>query len=191
MMMEKIKEDLKRYMHKKEPGKSALLHYGKRLPVLLLHEGAICVVCHRFAEWFFARKLKFIAFVISKLVYFVTGNYIHPETRIGPGCKLNHGCIAIHAQEIGEYFECSQNITVGQKNPYASEFPVIGNFVMLSAGARVFDDLGDEVIVGSNAVVIKKVEDGCVVGGVPAQIVSSSEEYMKYYKRLCRQEDET
>lgn len=188
--MGKIRQDLKRYVRRPEPGRRAWLHYAVRAPMLLLHEGALCIVGHRLAEWLQARRMKSLAFAVSKLVFFVTGNYIHHETRIGPGCKISHASVVIHAREIGAYFECSANITVGQKNPYVSAYPVIGDFVMVGAGARVLADVGDEVVVGANSVVVRSVAAGSVVAGVPARRVGSSGEHMRTYKRLCRPEAE-
>ncbi len=135
----------------------------------------------RLGTWFFSHGLKPMAFIISKIFFFITGNYIHHETIIAPGCKIGHSAVVIHAERIGKGFECSSNITIGQKIPSRSPFPVIGDYVMVGAGVRVFNHVGNEVIIGANAVLISPVKDGCAVAGVPAKPVGSSKEYMKYY----------
>ena len=42
-----------------------------------------------------------------------------------------------------------------------------------SCGAKVLGNItiGNNVIIAANAVVVKDVEDNCVVGGVPAKII--------------------
>lgn len=51
--------------------------------------------------------------------------------------------------------------------------PVIGDRVMISTGAKIIGDIviGNDVIVGANAVVINDAPSRAVVGGVPAKIL--------------------
>ena len=48
--------------------------------------------------------------------------------------------------------------------------PTIGSSVMITCGAKVLGDItvGDGAVIGANAVVVKDVEPGAVMGGVPA-----------------------
>jgi serine O-acetyltransferase len=48
--------------------------------------------------------------------------------------------------------------------------PVIGNNVDIGAGAKVLGPIkvGDNVVIGANAVVIRDVPDDCIAAGVPA-----------------------
>lgn len=49
--------------------------------------------------------------------------------------------------------------------------PVIGNDVMITCGAKVLGDIhvGDGAVIGANAVIVRDVEPGAVMGGVPAK----------------------
>ena len=51
--------------------------------------------------------------------------------------------------------------------------PIIGNHVRISKGAIVFGGItiGDNAVIGANAVVDKPVPDNAVVAGVPAKII--------------------
>ena len=51
--------------------------------------------------------------------------------------------------------------------------PIIGNYVRISKGAIVFGGItiGDNAVIGANAVVNKPVPDNAVVAGVPAKII--------------------
>lgn len=51
--------------------------------------------------------------------------------------------------------------------------PTIGDNVVVYAGAKIIGGvhIGNNVIIGANAVVTKDVPDNCVVAGVPARII--------------------
>lgn len=189
-MFNNLRADLKRYVRRRSDCRSGLTYILQYMPIVLFHEGAIALIGYRFAAWCSEHRLKPVAYVVSKLFFFLTGNYIHHDSKIGPGCKINHSAVVIHASQIGKGFECSANVTVGQKVPYQSPFPKIGNYVIVGAGARVLNDLGDEVIVGANAVVIHHIESGRTVAGIPARIINESQPYMEYYKNMISPDKE-
>lgn len=91
---------------------------------------------------------------------------------IGGGLYIQHGfATMIAAKSIGENCWINQQVTIGyngQEDP-----PVIGDNVTITCGAKVLGPIhvGDHVVVGANAVVIRDVPDKCVVGGVPARIL--------------------
>jgi serine O-acetyltransferase len=59
--------------------------------------------------------------------------------------------------------------------------PVIGDNVYIAAGSRVLGGIkiGNDVIIGANAVVIKDVPDNCIVAGIPAKVISKKIEKFK------------
>lgn len=81
--------------------------------------------------------------------------------------------VVIHARAvIGENCVLGQNITIGGKSGWY-EVPIFGDNVHVSAGARILGPvrIGNNVIIGANAVVVKDVPDNCIVAGVPAKII--------------------
>ncbi len=185
-MFKNISADLKRYVRAKEDCSSTITYFLQFIPIILLHEGAICMIGYRLASWLYRKGIPIVPNLTSKIFFFLTGNWIHPESRIGPGCKINHSGVAIHA-DIGKGLECTMSISIGPKMLYdLSHFPVIGDYVVIGAGARVFSDVGNEVIIGANAVVLKPVKDGKIVVGIPAEEAGSSDEFMRYYKSLFK-----
>ena len=87
---------------------------------------------------------------------------------IGGGLYIQHGfATMIAAKSIGENCWINQQVTVGYTGKGC---PVIGNDVMITCGAKVLGDItvGDGAVIGANAVVVKDVEAGAVMGGVPA-----------------------
>lgn len=88
---------------------------------------------------------------------------------IGGGLFIQHGFAAmISARSIGENCWINQQVTIGHTGKGC---PVIGNNVMITCGAKVLGDItvGDGAVIGANAVVIRDVEPGAVMGGVPAR----------------------
>ena len=62
-------------------------------------------------------------------------------------------------------------MTIGYSN--ATDAPVLLDNVQVKAGAKIIGKVtvGNNCIVGANAVVVKDVPDNCTVVGVPAYIV--------------------
>jgi len=129
--------------------------------------------------------------ILSKLVwkisYLLFNSSIPPTVKIGEGTKIAYGGVGVvvHARSvIGKNCLLGQNITIGGKSGWY-EVPIIGDNVHISAGARILGPVkvGNNVIIGANAVVIKDVPDNCIVAGVPAKVIRdkiSKEEFDDY-----------
>lgn len=111
---------------------------------------------------FYSRWVKFIYPPMKTL-------YLHtPES--GGGLFIQHGfATMIAATSIGENCWINQQVTIGYNGH--SRPPIIGNNVMVFCGAKVLAPItiGDRAIIGANACVIRDVEPGAVMGGVPAK----------------------
>lgn len=83
-----------------------------------------------------------------------TGVVIHPDSFVGPGCKVFQG------------------VTIGMSDP-TSGVPKICRDVEVGAGAMVLGDVivGEGARVGANAVVLDDVPPRAVVVGAPARVV--------------------
>ena len=88
------------------------------------------------------------------------------------GLFLHHAFSTIvSAKSIGRNCWINQQVTIGYTSPDGA--PVIKDNVRIYAGAKVLGDItvGNNVIIGANAVVVKDVPDNCTVVGVPAYII--------------------
>ncbi len=89
---------------------------------------------------------------------------------IGGGLFIQHGfATMVSAQSVGEDCWINQQVTIGYRDNTIP--PVIGDRVAITCGAKVLGNItvGDGAVIGANAVVIRDVEPGAVMVGVPAQ----------------------
>ena len=123
-----------------------------------------------------------ICLIAVKLIFkwnkFLTGIQLLVETEVGPGLKFFHfGSVVIGGKvKIGKNVSIHQGVTIGRV--FAGKkagVPTIGNSVVIFAGAKIIGNvnIGNHVVIGANAVVTNDVPDYCVVGGVPAKIIST------------------
>lgn len=97
---------------------------------------------------------------------------ISSTAEIGGGLIVQHGYATIIApRKIGKKCWVNQGVTIGYTND--DDCPTLGDNVTVYAGAKILGDVhvGNNVVVAANAVVVKDVEDNCVVGGVPATVI--------------------
>ena len=145
-----------------------LTHTGSTLRVLveglLFDNGFQAVFLYRVARWLKVHNVRFLAPLVARLNLFLTGIDINPAADIGPGLRISHGTGMVigGAARIGEDALILHGVTVGSLSPSRrGEMPVIGDRAFLGAGAVIVGGitLGDDVVVGPNAVVTEDVPD--------------------------------
>lgn len=118
-------------------------------------------------------------FLFHRYNMYKTGIQLEFGTRIGEGLTFAHwGAIIINPQAvIGKNCLIYQGVTIGsQRGGQKSGAPIIGDNCILSSGSKIIGGvtLGDNVVVGANAVVTKSFPSGSVVAGVPAKIINEN-----------------
>lgn len=97
---------------------------------------------------------------------------VSPYCKIGYNLHVEHffGVVIGGNTIIGDNCKIYQQVTIGQKN---SKFPVIGNNVVMCPGAKIIGDIkiGDNAVIGANAVVLHDVPANSIAVGVPARII--------------------
>ena len=98
------------------------------------------------------------------------------ELRWG-GIKFAHfGSIVLNGGVvIGKNATIYHDVTIGVALYNNAPVARIGSNVVICAGAKILGDvsIGDNVIVAANSVVTHDVPSGCIVGGIPAKIIST------------------
>lgn len=150
-----------------------------RLEVLLCYPGFHAVRAHRVTHWLWRNNFRLIGRWISQIARFFTGVEIHPGAKIGKNLFIDHGMGVV----IGETATIGDNVTIyhgvtlgGTSWKPGIRHPQIGNEVIVGSGAQILGPVrvGDGARIGSNAVVVKDVEPGASMVGVPARAVKAT-----------------
>lgn len=126
-------------------------------------------------RWFYLHHLKSIAWVIRCLIYLVYNSYIPYTCKIGKGTLFGYkgmGVVVHDRAIIGENCLSGSGVTIGGRSGHY-DVPVIGNNVEIATGSKILGPvrIGDNAIIGANAVVIKDIPPNTVWGGVPARLL--------------------
>jgi len=124
------------------------------------------------------RVLFYFFFLWMRRLKYKYGIDISYRTKIGKGLYIGHfGGIVIHGDaEIGDYCNLSQGMTIGVLVRGKKEgIPKIGNRVFIGPGATILGGItiGDDVLIGTNAIVNFDVPDHAVVAAPIATIISN------------------
>src|SRR5690606_35819714 len=146
-----VREDLET-ARRRDPAARTLLE------VALLYPGVHALWAHRLAHrlWVTSPLLRLPARVISQVVRLVTGVEIHPGAQLGRRFFIDHGMGVVIGETavVGDDVLMFHTSTLGGRS--------------MSKGKR-HPTIGDRVVIGASAVVVKDVPDGLVVVGVPGK----------------------
>lgn len=141
----------------------------RRVEYLMNTGGNTVAVLH--ARWLFRLRGRRLGFSISPNVF-------------GPGLSIaHHGTIAVNGgARIGANCRLHPSTSIGTARAFEAAAPTIGDNAYIAPGARIFGPitLGDDVVVGANAVVNRSwPASGLTLVGVPARPVKRSEGFQR------------
>lgn len=168
-MFKRVKDDIQMVFDQDPAARSSF-------EVVMTYSGLHAIWSYLIANWFFKKKMYFIARSISQISRFFTGVEIHPGATIGKRVFIDHGMGIV----IGETCRIGNNVTIyqgvtlgGTGKERGKRHPDIGDNVLIAAGAKVLGNIevGSNVNIGANSVVLKDVPDYSTVVGIPGRIV--------------------
>ena len=167
-MFQQLREDIAIVKEKDPAARSSL-------EILLTYSGLKAVRSYRRAHWFYQPKWFTIARIISQRARHKTGIEIHPGAQIGKGLFIDHGMGVVIGETtiIGDNCLLYQGVTLGGTGKdKGKRHPTLGDNVMVGAGAKVLGpiNIGSNVKVAANAVVLSDIPENCTAVGVPARI---------------------
>lgn len=145
--------------------------------IILFSTGTRIVWAHRRHHWLHTHGFRRLACWLAKRMRVRLGADIHPAVTIGRRFTIDHGIgIVIGSTAvIGDDCLIYQGVTLGMdgKNMHGKRHPTLGNDVMVGANAVVLGDVtvGNHARVGAGAVVVEDVPQSVTVVGVSAKIV--------------------
>ena len=150
---------------------------ASRLDLALNSPGLHAIWAYRAAHrlWLRGGAAKPFARLLSTVVRSLTGVEIHPGATIGRRFFIDHGMGVVIGEtaEVGDDVMLYHGVTLGGRSlQKVKRHPTVGNRVTIGAGARVLGpvDIGDDVQIGANSVVVKDVPTGAIATGIPAVI---------------------
>ena len=112
------------------------------------------------------------------VVEWILGVELPWDTQVGRNFKLIHGhaLVVNHETIIGANCTLRHSTTIGNKNLLdgsSSSSPKIGNNVEIGSNAVIIGAIkvGDNAVIGAGSVVVKDVPPGAVVVGNPARVI--------------------
>jgi len=144
-------------------------------------QGFWALVVYRFGRWRCAvrpvilRKALFIPYRIAyKSIQILTGIELPCEVEIGRNFVIDHfgGIVISGYAKFGDNCRIRNGVVVGLSRVDDPCAPVIGNNVDIGAGAKLLGRItvGDNCLIGANAVVIRDVPPNSIAVGVPASV---------------------
>ena len=135
---------------------------------------------YRFMHKCYKRHIPIIPKAMYYYIRVLYSAEIPPSCTLAEGVDLVHGGlgVVIHDKAIvGSGTKIYQNVTIAGKtnaeNPEARRYPIIGENVLIGAGACVLGGvtIGNNVQIGANAVVTHDIPEGAVAVGIPARLI--------------------
>jgi len=144
-------------------------------------QGFWALVVYRFGRWRYRIRWRwlrmpfsFLYHVLFKWVQVVAGIELPCEAEIGPGLVIDHfgGVIVSGYAKLGRDCRLRNDVVIGLRNVEQPVAPILGDRVDIGAGAKILGAIriGNDVLIGANAVVLCDVPDGCIAVGVPATV---------------------
>lgn len=174
-----IKEDYQRYL--KLENKE--FKWGKFVARIFFSESFSITFWFRICSYLNTKKNIFVRLLLKLMSFCYRMNEHHLGielpigTRVMGGVKFCHyGTIVINENSIiGKNVTLHHGCTLGCIFEGAHKgSPVLGNHVVMFPGSKVVGNvhIGNNVVIAANSVVTKDIPDNCIVGGIPARILS-------------------
>ncbi|WP_461791084.1 serine O-acetyltransferase EpsC [Pseudothermotoga sp.] len=169
-----VKEDVKAYLRLDPATLNVfqLIFFNASFQGLLLYR-----ISHLLYRW----KIYPLAYVFHYLCRVLFSMDIHPAAEIEPGVVIDHGIgVVIGATAtVKSGTVIYHGVTLGAKRICSGKrHPDVGRNVIIGAGAKILGPIrvGDNSVIGANAVVLNDVPENCLAVGIPARIVRRRDE---------------
>ncbi len=144
-------------------------------------QGFWALLVYRFGRWRYGvrpallrKPLSLLYKLLYKCVQIITGIELPCEVPIGSGFVIEHsgGIVVSGYAAFGNNCRIRNGVVIGLSRVEEPCAPQFGNNVDIGAGAKVLGNIriGDNVLIGANAVVICDVPSDSIAVGVPAVI---------------------
>lgn len=133
------------------------------------------IALYRIGHWLSEHGIPVLPKVITYVIRLIFACYLPCTARLGKAVVLGYGGlgVVIHGRAVlGDRCHIDQGVTIGGTSK-KYEVPVLGHDVYVGAGAKILGPvtIGDNVVIGANAVVVHDLPSNCVAVGIPAKVI--------------------
>lgn len=145
----------------------------------LYFKGFHAIQTHRLAHWLWGRGERDFALYLQSRSSDVFQTDIHPAAHFGRGVFLDHatGLVVGETAVVEDNVSLLQNVTLGGTGKEIGDrHPKIRHGAVIGAGAKILGniEIGAGARVAAGSVVLRPVEAGATVAGVPAKVIRSA-----------------
>jgi serine O-acetyltransferase len=144
-------------------------------------QGFWVMIVYRFGRWRYnvrprmMRKICSLIYrVLYKIVQVTTGIELPCEVEVGRNFIIDHfgGIIISGYAKFGDNCRIRNGVVVGLRRVGEKTAPIVGNDVDIGSGAKLLGPIriGNNVLIGANAVVLCDIPDNSIAVGVPAVV---------------------
>lgn len=151
-----------------------------RFELVTTYPGIQAVAVHRVSHKLWSRGWRYLPRLLSFFARVFTNVDIHPGAQIGRRFFIDHGAGVVIGETaiVGDDVTLYHGVTLGGTSwNKGRRHPELKNGVMVGAGAKILGaiEVGDNVRVGANSVVVQDVPPQSTVVGIPGKVVCNSE----------------
>jgi serine O-acetyltransferase len=153
----------------------------QRVRLYATHLGLHCVAVYRFHRWTLRHRrrhpvlgapLNALGALLTHGMLFV--HKVHVAADVGPGFFIGHvGHVYLGARRIGRNCSVAHNVTLGRGHSLGPRcVPTVGDDVWIGTGAVVTGEIriGDGVTIASGTILSRSVPDHSLVAGNPGRV---------------------
>ena len=154
---------------------------GKRWARAGTNRGFHALLLYRVSHACWRRGVPVVPLVCTRLAQHLFAVDIAPTAKLGPGMVIVHGFGVVVGSEVEVEGDCClfHGVTLGDRgsewvgSDRTDGHPKVGRNVTFGAGAKVLGPIrvGDNCVIGANAVVLQNLPPDSVAAGVPARVV--------------------
>ncbi len=144
-------------------------------------QGFWVMLVYRFGRWRYTiqtplvrKPFSLLYKILYKIIQILTGIELPCEVTVGRNFRIDHfgGIIISGFARFGDNCVIRDGVTVGLRRVEDPVAPKVGHHVDIGTGAKLIGNIsiGDNVVIGANAVVLEDVPSNSIAVGVPARI---------------------